>query len=114
MLRSLLQRLKVALLAFLLSISVCPIQAVEAAPSPTPTLSQVNATVFRVWPKRVIRSNGQVLTPEQAIIVTVPGNPCTPFANGAKEIKAELLRLYNFDYKKADCKPNDFNFKKLS
>ena len=84
------------------------------SPSPIPTLSQVNATVFRVWPKRVIRSNGQVLTPEQAIIVTVPGNPCTPFANGAKEIKAELLRLYNFDYKKADCKPNDFNFKKLS
>ncbi len=114
MLRSLLHRLMALLLAFLLSLSVCPIHAVEAVPAPIPALSQSNATVFRVWPKRVIRSNGQVLTPEQAIIVTVPGNPYTPFANGAKEIKAELLRLYNFDYKKADCKPNDFNFKKLS
>lgn len=108
------QKVLLILLASLLALTVCPIQAIEAASSPAPTLSQVNATVFRVWPKRVIRSNGQVLTPEQAIIVTVPSNPCTPFANGAKEIKAELLRLYHFDYKKADCKPNDFNFKKLS
>ncbi len=81
---------------------------------PTPSVAQANATVFRVWPKRIIRSNGQVITPDQPITVTVPGNPYTPFVNGAKEVKAELLRAYGFDYKKAACTPNDFNFKKLS
>ncbi len=78
------------------------------------TTMKANAAVFRVWSKRIIRSNGQVITPDQPIVVTVPGNPCTPFANGAKEIKAELLRVYGFDYKKVACTPNDFYFKKLS
>lgn len=75
---------------------------------------KANAVVFRVWPKHIIRSNGQVITPDQPIVVTVPGNPCSPFVNGAKEVKAELLRVYGFDYKKAACTPNDFSFKKLS
>lgn len=86
----------------------------ESASEPVPSTAQANSTVFRVWAKRIIRSNGQVITPDQPITVTVPGCPYTPFANGAKEIKAEFLRVYGFDYKKAACTPNDFNFKKLS
>ncbi len=104
------------LLLTLLVLWTVPIPAAIPAISSMPVQaeSQANATVFRVWPKRVIRSNGQVITPDQPITVTVPGNPYTPFVNGAKEVKAELLRAYGFDYKKAACTPNDFNFKKLS
>ena len=43
--------------------------------------------VFKVWPKRVIRVNGTVLTPEMVIIVTIPMHVSNPFSNGAKEIK---------------------------
>lgn len=104
------------LIPVLLILCALPFAVTTPATSavPTPSVAQANATVFRVWPKRVIRSNGQVITPDQPITVTVPGNPYTPFVNGAKEVKAELLRAYGFDYKKAACTPNDFNFKKLS
>jgi hypothetical protein len=36
-----------------------------------------------------------------------------PFYNGTKEIKEAYLRLYKFDYQKANCSKNDFNFQKL-
>ena len=36
-----------------------------------------------------------------------------PFYNGAKEVQEAYMRLYNFDYKKACCSVNDFEFKKL-
>ena len=37
----------------------------------------------------------------------------TPFYNGAKEVQEAYMRIYAFDYKKACCNQNDFEFKKL-
>jgi hypothetical protein len=68
---------------------------------------------FRITPKRVKRSNGQVLTPDMSITVTTRSHTTTPFYNGAAEIKEQYMRMYQFDYKKACCSVNDFEFKKL-
>lgn len=43
--------------------------------------------VFAVRPKRVRRTNGQVLTPDMEIIVTTQHYTSDPFYNGAKEIQ---------------------------
>lgn len=43
--------------------------------------------VFRVTPKRIIRRNGLVLTPEMSIAVTMRTHSSTPFNNGAEEVK---------------------------
>ncbi len=56
--------------------------------------------VFRITPKRVKRSNGQVLTPDMSITVTTRSHTTTPFYNGAVEIKEQYMRIYGFDYKK--------------
>ena len=69
--------------------------------------------VFRVTPKRVKRSNGQVLTPDMSIIVTTKMHTTTPFYNGSEEIKEQYMRMYQFDYKKACCQASDFVFEKL-
>ena len=69
--------------------------------------------VFRITPKRIKRSNGLVLTPEMSIIVTTRLHASTPFYNGAEEIKEQYMRIYGFDYKKACCSANDFEFEKL-
>lgn len=69
--------------------------------------------VFRITPKRVKRSNGQVLTPDMSITVTTRSHATTPFYNGAVEIKEQYMRTYQFDYKKACCSVNDFEFEKL-
>lgn len=69
--------------------------------------------VFRVTPKRIKRVNGTVLTPEMAVTVTTAINTSSPFTNGAKELQEAYMRLYAFDYKKACCTPNDFDFTKL-
>ena len=66
--------------------------------------------VFKVWPKRVKRSNGTVLTPEMAIVVTTKSHTSNPFYNGAQEIKEAYMRLYGFDYKKANCYQSDFEY----
>ncbi len=71
-------------------------------------------TVFRVWPKRVKRSNGQVLTPEMFVIVTTQAYTSSPFNNGAQELKAAYLREYGFDYSRSCCSQADFDFIKLS
>ena len=60
------------------------------------------SSVFRITPKRVKRSNGQVLTPDMSITVTT-----------SVEIKEQYMRMYQFDYKKAGCSVNDFEFEKL-
>jgi len=60
--------------------------------------------VFAVRPKRIKRTNGQVLTPEMEITVTT---------NGAKEIQEQYMRMYQFDYKKSCCSKADFEFKQL-
>lgn len=71
------------------------------------------AKVFRVTPKRTKRTNGTVLTPDMSITVTTLQHTNDPFYNGAKEIKEMYLRLYNFDYQKANCNKNDFEILKL-
>ena len=69
--------------------------------------------VFKNTPKRMKRSNGQVLTPDMSITVTTRSHATTPFYNGAVEIKEQYMRTYQFDYKKACCSVNDFEFEKL-
>ena len=69
--------------------------------------------VYRITPKRVKRSNGQVLTPDMAITVTTKSHTTTPIYNGAVEIKEQYMRMYQFDYKKACCSVNDFEFERL-
>ena len=69
--------------------------------------------VFQITPKRIKRSNGTVLTPEMSVTVTTVLHTTNPFYNGAKEIQDAYIRLYGFDYKKACCNQNDFEFKKL-
>lgn len=69
--------------------------------------------VFRITPKRIKRTNGQVLTPAMSITVTTQSHTTTPFYNGAKEIQEQYMRMYQFDYKKACCSVNDFEFVKL-
>ena len=71
------------------------------------------AKVFRVTPKRIKRVNGTVLTPDMSITVTTLQHTSNPFYNGAKEIKEAYMRLYRFDYQKACCNNNDFEFSKL-
>ncbi len=69
--------------------------------------------VFKITPKRIKRTNGQVLTPEMEVTVTTRQHTATPFYNGAEEIKEAYMRLYGFDYKKACCSANDFEYKPL-
>jgi len=69
--------------------------------------------VFKVTPKRVKRTNNTVLTPDMSIVVTTMQHTLDPFYNGAKEIKEAYMRLFRFDYQKACCNKNDFEFEKL-
>lgn len=69
--------------------------------------------VFQVWPKRIKRSNGTVLTPDMEVTVTTLQHTTTQFYNGAKELQEVYMRIYAFDYKKACCYPSDFEFRKL-
>lgn len=69
--------------------------------------------VFQIIPKRTKRANGTVLTPDMVITVTTQSHTNTPFYNGAKEVQEAYMRLYGFDYKKACCSANDFDFRKL-
>ncbi|MDE6415664.1 MAG: hypothetical protein K2K68_01385 [Duncaniella sp.] len=69
--------------------------------------------VFKITPKRIKRTNGTVLTPEMTVTVTTAIHTLNPFSNGAKEVKEAYQRLYGFDYVKACCNPNDFDFVKL-
>lgn len=69
--------------------------------------------VFQVVPKRIKRCNGTVLTPEMAVTVTTDHHTTDPFYNGAKEIKEAYMRQYGFDYSKACCSKNDFEFRIL-
>ena len=56
--------------------------------------------VFKIKPKRVKRSNGQVLTPDMSITVTTKSHTATPFYNGAAEIKEQYMRMYQLSYPK--------------
>lgn len=37
----------------------------------------------------------------------------TPFANGAKEVVEAYMRIYGYDYKKACCSANNFEYQVL-
>lgn len=76
-------------------------------------ICSIMSKVFQVIPKRTKRTNGTVLTPEMVVTVTTQMHTTTPFYNGAKEVQEAYMRLYNFDYKKACCSVNDFEFKRL-
>lgn len=69
--------------------------------------------VFKVIPKRTKRVNGTVLTPEMSVTVTTRMHTTTPFYNGAQEVAEAYMRIYGFDYKKACCSVNDFDFKAI-
>ncbi|MDD3077340.1 MAG: DUF6140 family protein [Proteiniphilum sp.] len=69
--------------------------------------------VFRITPKRVKRTNGTLLTPDMVITVTTLQHTNNPFYNGAKEIKEAYLRLFRFDYQRANCNKNDFEVEQL-
>ncbi len=69
--------------------------------------------VFEVTPKRAIRRNGQVLTPDMTITVTTRSQTNSPFNNGAMELKEVYMRIYGFDYKKACCSSADFTYEVL-
>lgn len=70
-------------------------------------------SVFRVWPKRTRRANGQILTPEMSVIVTTRYHCSTPFANGGKEVKQFYMSIYGCDLNKLSCSAGDFNYKLL-
>lgn len=62
---------------------------------------------FRIIPKRIKRSNGQVLTPEMSVVVST--NLSNPFNNGAIEVAEAYMRIYGFDYKRSCCCKADFD-----
>ncbi len=64
-------------------------------------------------PKRVKRANGQVLTPDMDVVVTTAHHCNSPFDNGAEEVKEMYMRIYGFDYRKANCTRADFDFETL-
>ena len=69
--------------------------------------------VFAVRPKRIKRTNGQVLTPEMEITVTTKSYTFDPFYNGAKEIQEQYMRMYQFEHSWRCCSKADFEFKQL-
>lgn len=45
------------------------------------------------------------------VTVTTAMHTSDPFYNGAKEIQEAYMRQYGFDYKRACCNKNDFDFR---
>ena len=69
--------------------------------------------VFRITPKRIKRVNGTVLTPDMVITVTTRQHTSDPFNNGAVEIQEQYMRMFQFDYNRANCSKYDCDFIKL-
>ena len=69
--------------------------------------------VFRITQKRFKRVNGTVLTLDMVITVTTRQHTTDPFYNGAVEIQEQYMRMYQFDYKCANCSKYDFDVVKL-
>ena len=65
--------------------------------------------IFKVTPKRIKRVNGEVLAPDMEVVVTTASHCNSPFDNGAKELREMYMRLYGFDYRKANCTKADFD-----
>lgn len=70
--------------------------------------------VCRIKPKRIVKRNSLVLTPDMEVTVTTKQYQNSPFDNGAQEVKAMYMHIYGFDYQKACCTPNDFTYKPLA
>ena len=68
------------------------------------------AKIFKITPKRTKKEDDWILTPEMTIIITTKQITNDPFYNGAKEIKKAYMQQYKFDYQKANCSKNDFDF----
>ena len=66
--------------------------------------------MFKVWPKRIKRGNGQILSPEIVVVVTMNGYASSPFANGAKELKEMYRSIYHCDLSKLVINQGDFNY----
>ena len=93
---------------------LCLLEKQSRAIGSNETLKRITMSkVFQVKPKRIKRSNGTVLTPDMIVNVTTLQHTPTPFYNGAKELQEVYMRIYAFDYKKACCNQNDFEFVKL-
>ena len=71
------------------------------------------AQVFKVWPKRLKKTNGIVLTPDMEVTVTMRNSTSMPFSDGGKTVQEAFLRIYNIDYKKAHVTFSDFDWKAL-
>lgn len=69
--------------------------------------------VFRITPKRVKRTNGLVLTPEMSVVVTTRQYVFDPFYNSAEEVRETYMRIYGFDYRRANCSKADFSYEAL-
>ena len=69
--------------------------------------------VFRITPKAVRRVNGTVLTPDMSVVVTCNQHTLDQFYNGAVEVQEAYMRIYGFDYKKANCCKGYFTFERL-
>lgn len=54
-----------------------------------------------------------VLTPDMVVVVTTQSHMLSPFNNGAKELKEVYMRIYGFDYQKANCTKSDFEVEVL-
>ena len=65
--------------------------------------------VFRITSKRTKRTNGTVLTPDMVSLYHTP----TYHYYGTVEIQEQYMRMFQFDYKRANCSKYDFDFVKL-
>ena len=49
--------------------------------------------VFRIKPKRIVKRNSLVLTPDMEVTVTTKQYQNSPFDNGAQEVKAMYMPM---------------------
>ena len=70
--------------------------------------------VFQVWPKRTLSANGQVLTPEMTVTVSLKYHSVSPFSNGIRDVAEAYMRIYRCDIKRLCCNAGNFNYKGLA
>lgn len=64
--------------------------------------------VFRITPKRIKRVNGTVLPSDMVITVTACTHTTDSFYNDAVEIQEQYMRMFQYDYKRANYSKYDF------
>lgn len=70
--------------------------------------------VFQVWPRHARSSNGQIITPEMMVTVSLQYHAPTPFAHGIGDVAEAYRRIYRCDIRKLSCSAGDFNYKGLA